>query len=159
VTQANLAVDATTAATPFRFWLNDCDDISQGAPAGKETVDSQTVDWKQHQIVTEYNLQNFTRLWINMTGTLDTLNAQGNNLQIGLKWKNTNGTSPAINLYLSADPAGSLSYLASDTAALAQIAEKFNNAITSTSGNQTVDTSGTFILPARAKAKGSCLDS
>jgi uncharacterized repeat protein (TIGR03803 family) len=136
--------DSTSASKPFRFWLNDGDDISAGGTVGQPSVPPQTVDYLKHQIVTEFNLENFTRLWMNMSGLQSILTAPNNSLQIGLKWQNVTG-NPAINIYSSADPTGSLSYLTSDTAAQAQIAQD-NNAITDRNGKQTVDTSGTFIF-------------
>jgi hypothetical protein len=141
--------DATTTDRPYRFWLNDDDDTERGpAEAGGDPIEAETVpaarpDYSQHAIVSKRNLEDFARLWIDMSGAWDALSW---GMQIGLKWKSTNGTTPAINIYPSADGEGSDSYLKDDTAAQNQISDVFGSAVTDTNNKNTVDTNGTFIF-------------
>jgi Alpha/beta hydrolase of unknown function (DUF900) len=140
------------------IWINDDDDTettTTGSADNKittinevDTVPALAPDFSKHMIVSQRNLEDFARLWVYVGGLQAALTS--GNIQVGLKWQSTNGTTPAINIYLSADPNGSDSYLSDSTgtAAQAQIAGVFNNAITDVNGKQTVDTNGTFILPA-----------
>lgn len=144
--------DSTSSDKPFRFWLNDEVDGYSSAPGESQVQDSLgsgLSNWLGHQVTCIRDLENFARLWIDMKGSAAMLTAPGNTLQIGLKWQNVTG-SPAINIYASADTTGSTSYLTdpSGTAEQAQIAAPFGQAITDKNGKQTVDTTGTFILPA-----------
>ncbi len=103
-------------------------------------------DYLRHRIVSKRNLEDFARLWVDMTGLQSMVTTSGG-IQVGLKWKGTTG-SPAVNLYVSADGTGSDSYLKSDTAASAQIGNpSYEHAITFTNNQQTVSASGTFIFP------------
>ena len=144
--------DQTSQVQPFRFWVNNGIDGNSTAPGEGSVQDSlepgsQAPNCQPGQlgvITCARDLENLARLWIDMKGTLDTLNASYNtptsHLQIGLKWENVTGT-PAINLYTSADSAGSASYLTDPTAAQAQALESI--ALTDVNAKPTVDTSGT----------------
>jgi pimeloyl-ACP methyl ester carboxylesterase len=144
--------DKTTSDNPYRFWLNDDDDTELnyngegGSPTGPletDRVPAPRPDSSLHQITSKRNLEDFARLWIDLSGATDALDW---GMQIGLKWKNVTG-APAINIYPSADPEGSASYLIDDGAAQAQIANStFNDAIRDNSNKQTVDTTGTFVF-------------
>src|SRR5437016_6396235 len=142
--------DKTTSDKPYRFWLNDDQDnvrtvdpfygtvlISEG-----ETIPVSTADNTQHKIITKRNLEDFARLWIDLSGATDALDW---GMQIGLKWKNVSG-APAINIYPSADGDGSSSYLTDDAAAEDQITGVFNDAVRDKNNKQTIDANGTFIF-------------
>jgi pimeloyl-ACP methyl ester carboxylesterase len=142
--------DKTTSDKPYRFWLNDDQDnvqtvdpfygtvlISEG-----ETLPVSVADNTQHKIITKRNLEDFARLWIDLSGATDALDW---GMQIGLKWKNVSG-APAINIYPSVDGDGSSSYLTDDAAAQSQIAGVFNDAVRDKNDKQTVDANGTFIF-------------
>ncbi len=154
------ASDVTSVAKPYRFWINNDDDTElttvtapplgtplYDIPSETEKIPVQTPDYSKHQIVSLRNQEDFTRLWINLNGLESTINAPNNGLQIGLKWANTNGTHPAINIYLSADPEGANGHLTSTSIAQGQLAGGFNNAIVDSNNKQTLDSNGVFIFP------------
>jgi hypothetical protein len=143
--------DITSSDKPYRFWINDDDDTERavqevgGAPLELETIPARRLDSGLHQIVSKRNLEDFSRLWINLTGVTDRV--KGGDLEVALRWKEvTAGTAPAVNIYPSADQAGSDSYLKDDTAAQAQITDVYNTAVTDKFGSQTVDSSHTFVF-------------
>jgi probable HAF family extracellular repeat protein len=145
--------DVTSANRPYRFWLNDDDDTEltvieggdSGGPTESDKVPATRRDCDQHKIVSKRNLEDFSRLWINLTGIADRVAA--GDFEVGLRWtKVTPGTAPAINVYTSADQDGSDSYLKSDTAAQAQIAGAFNEAVIDKFNAQTADSSRTFVF-------------
>jgi len=150
--------DRTTADKPYRFWLNDDDDTeprydSVGIPLGPseaEKIPPGHADSSLHQIVSKRNLEDFTRLWIDLSSMLGALTNGGQNLtdtvQIGLKWKNVSGGAPAINIYPSFDGKGSSGYLSDDTAAQLQLTDVFGNAVGGKNQKNTVDTTGVFIF-------------
>src|SRR5437763_3651385 len=143
--------DKTTSDKPYRFWLNDDDDTEVnhngegGSPTGpleQEQVPAPRPDSSLHQIASKRNLEDFARLWIDLSGATDALDW---GMQIGLKWKNVSG-APAINIYPSADGQGSTSYLASEAAAQDQITGVFNDAVRDKNDKQKIDANGTFIF-------------
>ena len=146
--------DKTTSDKPYRFWLNDDDDTELnyngegGSPTGpleNDQVPARRPDSSLHQITSKRNLEDFARLWIDVSGATDALDW---GMQIGLKWKNVTG-APAINIYPSADGEGSPSYLTDEAAAQTQIATStFNDAVRDKNNKQTVDANGTFIFKA-----------
>jgi len=114
--------DKTTSDKPYRFWLNDDDDTAfdydsetgrQIGPKEEEQVPPAYPDYSLHHINSKRNLEDFARLWIDLSGATDALDW---GMQIGLKWKNVTG-APAINIYPSADGDGSSSYVTDDAAA------------------------------------------
>jgi pimeloyl-ACP methyl ester carboxylesterase len=145
--------DQTTKDKPYRFWLNDDDDteLTDGTdgrpigPAEDEAVPPLHPDYSLHQIISKRNLEDFARLWIYIGGIQDAISS--GKIQVGLRWKNvTPGTTPAINIYPSADGDGSDRYVRDDAAAQAQISGVFNEAVRDKSEYQTVDMSGVFIF-------------
>ena len=113
------------------------DDLNVGSPNSGEQMITCTRD-----------LENFARLWVYIGGMSQALSS--GNIQVGLKWQAGYTGAPSINVYLSADLTGSSSYLTDPTgvAEQAQMASPFGYAIADVNGKQSVDTSGTFILPA-----------
>ncbi|PYL92756.1 MAG: hypothetical protein DMF14_02740, partial [Verrucomicrobia bacterium] len=143
--------DKTTSDKPYRFWLNDDDDTAfdydsetgrQIGPKEEEQVPPAYPDYSLHHINSKRNLEDFARLWIDLSGATD---AHDWGMQIGLKWKNVTG-APAINIYPSADGDGSSSYVTDDAAAQSQITGVFNDAVRDKNNKQTVDANGTFIF-------------
>jgi hypothetical protein len=139
--------DGTTVGAPYRFWLNDDDDalvnytwsttadnllppgyLSPGViipPITTETEEDdknvtnpQQEDWRDNIIDTPRDLEDFTRLQLSIGGLQDAF--KNGQLHLGLKWADTNGTSPAIKLYRATDPNGSNSYLFNPSAASSQ---------------------------------------
>ena len=66
--------DLTSQDRPYRFWLNDDDDTevdyqtTEPSFVGYEQVPPLQPDSSRYQIVTHRNLEDFSRLWINLTG-------------------------------------------------------------------------------------------
>ena len=87
--------DVTTAAKPYRFWVNDDhDDLVNGEEQDAEVNNHE--DWKDNSISCARDLEDFTRLWFNF-GSLHPAISQGE-IEIGIKWKNATG-GPAIKIY------------------------------------------------------------
>lgn len=143
--------DRTGLEKPYRFWLNDDDDTElaydqngQSYPSDQEAVPAARPDYSQHEIISRRNLEDFSRLWIEV-GPMwyDVLVG---NVQIGLKWKTVeSGGAPAINIYPSEDASGSSEYLTNEIAAGRQIAGVFNTAITDKSNKHTIK-DGVFVF-------------
>src|SRR6266481_1211963 len=143
--------DKTTSDKPNRFWSNDDDDTAfdydtetgrQIGPKEEEQVPPAYSDYSLHRINSKRNLEDFARLWIDLSGATNALDW---GMQIGLKWKNVTG-APAINIYPAADGDGSSGYLTDDAAAGDQITGVFNDAVRDKNDKQTVDANGTFIF-------------
>jgi Bacterial TSP3 repeat/Alpha/beta hydrolase of unknown function (DUF900) len=144
--------DLTSAAKPFTFWINDGVDGPSTAPnesSVQDSLESGTPNCEQGSITCTRDLENFSRMWIDVNGFAAIASPSSSTLQIGVKWQNTGGAAPAINLYLSADPSGSDSYLTDSTGAAeqAQTGSQFRNAITDANGAKNVAANSTFILP------------
>lgn len=86
------------------------------------------------------DLEDFTRLFLHLGGFHQEL--VSGTMKVGLKWKDTGGTTPRVKLYRMADAQGSDSYLKDDTAAAAQVSGVFRTALGEVSGT------GTLVLPA-----------
>jgi uncharacterized membrane protein len=145
--------DITSTGRPYRFWLNDDDDTEleiieggqSGGPAEGDTVPAPRPDFGLHKIASKRNLEDFARVWINLRG-LEDLVASGD-LEVALKWKSVSpGTTPAINIYPSADDTGSDSYLKDEMAAQAQITGIFNEAVVDKFGAHSVDATRTYVF-------------
>jgi hypothetical protein len=137
-------LDQTSSDRPFRFWLNDDEDTAP-VPYEGDRVPADQPDYSLHQIKSKRNLEDFARLWINLNGLQQSITS--GTVRVGLRWKNVAaGTAPAINIYPSADPAGSDNYLKSDPAAGAQIVGVFNEAIRDQNNQQSVTGGNDFIF-------------
>ena len=108
-------LDWTSADRPFRFWLNDDDDNTDGTekvPVAVSDAEDAVIDGKR-------DLEDFTRLRL-FLGGLQNAVANGD-IKIGVEWRNATG-SPAIWLYRSYDRFGSDSYLKDEVPANNQVA-------------------------------------
>jgi len=130
--------DKTEEAKPFRFWINDDDDGDSGG--GEEMVDSSRKDYTDGIIKTARDLEDFTRLFINIGGLHDAV-ADGT-FSVGLEWRNTNGTNPAIKVYRAAELDGGDQYLKTEVWALNQTLGTVATAL------GTVSNGGSFKFPA-----------
>jgi hypothetical protein len=152
--------DATTAATPYRFWLNDDidrghsvdgndfeqDDISPSEAATNSWVE----DWKYNTVQSKRDLEDFTRIAVSTSGLSEAF--RNGDLYLGLKWTDTTGT-PSIKLYKQYD--SGTSYLTSDFQASMQLPEKAilnqrypNDDRSSMSAHTVVTPGDLFVLPA-----------
>lgn len=112
--------DRTEEPKPFRFWVNDDQDqLVLEAIFEGEMIPVQQADSSDDEIKSRRDLEDFTRLYLHVGAFHEEIN--NGTFKIGLKWKNTSGTSPKIKVYQSADPEGSDLYLKNEQAALNQI--------------------------------------
>lgn len=133
ITLSGESRDITSEAQPFRFWVNSDDD--RGAQ-GAEQVPVANPDNNDDQLSSVRDLEDLTRLWLNIDAFHDKIS--NGTFKIGLKWKNTNGTSPVIKIYKSADAQGSDAYLKDDRAGQDQFAAEYRGAIATVAGNNAV---------------------
>ncbi len=135
---AGKSQDKTEEIKPFRFWINSDND---GTGDGNEVLNS-SADSADNEIKSTRDLEDFTRLHLYIGGVQDAV-ADGT-FSIGLEWRNTNGTSPAIKVYRAAEPTGGNKYLTNESnsyAAILQTAAPFKTAL------GTVSSGGSFKLP------------
>ena len=124
-------VDKTTEAKPFRFWCND-DNDTYNENGGEDVVPVLFPDSEDDEINSMRDLEDFTRLWLHIGAFYDEIS--NGTFKIGLKWKNTNSTSPSIKVYKSADPNGSDDYLKVDQAGQDQFAAEYRTALATVAG-------------------------
>src|ERR1017187_775655 len=133
------------------IWINDGIDgycTLPGETSVQDDLDVGSPNSGEQMVTCSRDLENFARLWVYIGG-LQTALTSGN-IQVGLQWQSGFTGTPSINVYLSADTSGSSSYLTDLTgvAEQAQMAVNSGHSITDVNGKLSVDTSGTFILPA-----------
>jgi hypothetical protein len=97
------AADQTTAAKPYRFWVNNDQDTDAG-----DVIPVTSPDYGNDQIKCIRDLEDFVRMNIFVQGITNEI-AQGT-FKIGLKWKNTTGF-PAIKLWKNKSPDGGIQHL------------------------------------------------
>ena len=122
----NNDVGATSAAAPFRFWINDGIDGQSPDPGESQVQDSldpvneasgnpvQT-NAQKLDVTCERDLENFARLWLSIGGLSQAISS--GNITVGLEWHSNTGDAvdgwgstdgaPAINIYAAAPPHGS----------------------------------------------------
>ena len=122
------SADLTSSAAPFRFWINDDND---GSATGTEVVGG-SADHADNQISSERDLEDFSRLWLNLEGLQEGIAARTH--RIGLKWKNVTG-SPSVKVYRTAETAGGTRYLTDLSIAASQTSDGFAAAKTTVSGS------------------------
>jgi hypothetical protein len=118
---------ANSGTRPFQFWSNDDDDgIYTDSIESEEddlnVTDASDEDWRDNVIDTPRDLEDFARLHLYVGGLQDAF--RNGSLHLGLKWADTNGTSPSIKLYRATSPADNdTAYLADGAAANRQSLE------------------------------------
>ena len=127
--------DRTSEEKPFRFWINDDDDKNYSGTEG-ERVPSSIKDCEDGTISSTRDLEDLTRLHV-YYGELKELVRQ-KKFKIGFKWTNTNGTTPAVNIFRSASSNGSAEYLTDETIGQQQIQNGYANKLVSVSGTSAV---------------------
>jgi hypothetical protein len=129
-------VGATSATAPFRFWINDNQDVGSSTIPGQSghTVPATTPDYLSDVVVSPRDLEDWNRLWVYIGGLSPAIKA--GTIKVGFKWQSTNGTTPGIKLITASDPAGGLGYLSDTTgaSAAAQAAPDPNDPFDSTVG-------------------------
>ena len=114
------SADTTSGEKPFRFWINDDDDGRTNEEV--EIVPPADEDHADGTVQTMRDLEDFARIHLRLDGLHEQL-ADGT-FRIGLKFSQAGSGSSKINVYKSADPDGSASYLTDEKAAMAQISGK-----------------------------------
>ena len=159
--------DATSAAEPYRFWSNDdidrehifrdsagdtMDDIFEKEEDDIGPAEAGHMNWQPDyidgRIESKRDLEDFARLWINTQGLDDAF--RNGDMRLGLKWTDTGGTSPSIQIYRSVEQDGGLGYLTNETIAADQLLQA-RNAIgivkMATGEDPTLIGNDTFVLP------------
>ena len=110
--------DKTTAAKPYRFWINnDQDNVEVDEPATVTNLDS-----SNGAITTKRDLEDFTRIRLSVSLPLEDL--RNGKWKVGLKFKNSGGQNPAIRIWPNESDTGKNSFLDDGTAAGKQIAKQ-----------------------------------
>lgn len=107
--------DVTSAAQPFRFWINDDDDVDSGDLDDVEKAPISRSDWEDDIIDGIRDLEDFARLDINISGLQDAV--LNGTLKIGLKWKNVSTGTPAVKIWRNLSSNGGTEYLYEETIA------------------------------------------
>ena len=118
--------DQTSSGKPYRFWINNDfdteDDDESSAGEQPDNIDGSIASYR--------DLEDFSRMWMQCPFSIDDL--KSGNIQIGFKWKNHSGAK--VNIYLSADATGSLSYLTDQDAANGQASVIFGGTVAEVRG-------------------------
>ncbi len=162
------ASDRTSTDKPYRFWLNnDVDRHNQvdttlgfGGYDLQDDLDPSLPQYQGHldcdldTVPGTRDLEDYTRLWINLNGLQDTI-ASGD-FAVGLKWVGnlSSGNTPAIKLIRAVEADGGARYLTDNDTAANQIANTQGNALVDASGSTTLiqPTAGVwdFLIPKAA---------
>ena len=125
------ATDSTSAAAPYRFWLNDDDDervlrtwttgstYTENEQDDKEVTSEANKDCNNLVIDGERDLEDLARLWIYTAGLTDAL--KNGNLRLGLKWTDVSSGSPAVRLFKAVETDGGNAYLFASATATLQV--------------------------------------
>jgi len=100
--------DLTTPAMPFRFWINDDDDIDSDDPDNAENAPIEQADMSDDKIDGIRDLEDFARIDINLDKLRDLIESRG--LRVGLKWRNRESGNPAIKVWRNLSPNGGAHY-------------------------------------------------
>ncbi|MEM6886088.1 MAG: hypothetical protein AAF571_13760, partial [Verrucomicrobiota bacterium] len=126
-----LPVDVTTTEKPYQFWINNDRDSIGDESTSFEQDDADpnagNPDYSNGEISNQRDLEDFSRLWIYIGGFHEEI--KNGEIEVGLEWKNLEGT-PAINIYNAADSQfGSADYLFEIGAANQQMLPEFRSKI------------------------------
>ena len=102
--------DQTLKTQPYRFWLNNDDDSGEQDHPGSGKKDSNS-----NTIISQRDLEDFTRLWINTGGFQDAI--VSGTIKVGLEWRNVTSGSPSIKIFSAVETDGGDQYLKSQTVA------------------------------------------
>jgi pimeloyl-ACP methyl ester carboxylesterase len=106
--------DKTEEEKPYIFWVNNDEDTDE-TDQDSEKIPADNPDGDDNAIEAKRDLEDFTRLTVHLGGLHDAI-TQGN-IQVGLKWKDTGGTSPEIKVWRNLSPDGGMEYLTDNTVA------------------------------------------
>jgi hypothetical protein len=100
--------DQTSEDEPYYFWVNNDNDSGSDDEA-EDLEPTSGHDYLDGQIDSARDLEDFSRLWINVDGIADQL--KDGSLRLGLEWKNVSEGDPAIRLYDAVEVDGGMKYL------------------------------------------------
>ena len=110
----NIVSDRTTEGAPYRFWLNNDHDEERTVDGDDREQDDYdgSPDFNNPGMLCERDLEDWSRLWINLNGIVDLIRSSGVTLE--LAWKPTEGGNvwptsdgnPGIKLMLHDSQAG-----------------------------------------------------
>jgi hypothetical protein len=101
--------DQTTPLNPFRFWLNNDEDVPQALPPhGREVTPPRVADNRDFSIRYSRDLEDFTRIAISVQGLTDLV--LNGTVKIGLQFKDVSG-NPVVNIWPNSTSSGSDGYL------------------------------------------------
>jgi len=142
--------DDTSAAKPYRFWVNDNHDglakiwNLSGYDLVQEDLDPSTGnDATSNTISCTRDLEDYTRLWLNIQSITNEL--QNGTFILGLQWEDTVG-NPAIRIFAAVETNGGTLYLTDTNIAQAQITAPFGTNIVGQNGQQTVTIAAPFLF-------------
>ena len=153
------ASDATTSEKPYRFWINDDDDrlvdesnqlYTELEEDDRDVGATGTPNWRDDTISCMRDLEDFSRLWINLKGATDSV--RNGQLFVGLRWANIAGDL-WIKLYPHVEADGGTKYLFDARSGVTPLTQySTTNAIANlqygTANNTLVaSVSGTFVFP------------
>lgn len=120
--------DQTSEDTPYRFWVNDDDDGAAGDAA--DHVQSSIRDYADGMIRSIRDLEDFTRLHVNVTGLAEAL--ESGTITAAFEWRQPIG-DPRIKLYRATS--GTTSYLDSETIASSHLLFPFRDTLGEVAGH------------------------
>jgi hypothetical protein len=119
--------DQTTAAQPFRFWVNNDYDAYDSSIADFDDLNPSAGDDADNTSIScTRDLEDYTRLRINTQGITEDL--QNGNLFLALQWKNVTG-NPGIRIFRAVESDGGSLYLTDANTAQAQISAPYGNCL------------------------------
>ena len=128
--------DWISAGVPYRFWLNDDQDVGTTSfvwsDPDPETIPAKTPDYSDSIIQGTRDLEDFTRLWISFKGIAEAVKTSG--VQLKFEWKPEKGGadwspeagSPGIKIYKALETDGGRKYIEDQTVATQQVAPPYD---------------------------------
>ena len=99
--------DATSPTRPYRFWVNN--DVDSQGNAAAPLSGAYTEDHADAIIRSPRDLEDFTRLWVDLQGLQSGLSAAG--LELAFEWRSITEGSPSLQIYKAVETDGGLNYL------------------------------------------------
>ncbi|MBN8247310.1 MAG: alpha/beta hydrolase [Verrucomicrobia bacterium] len=137
------ASDGTSSKRPYRFWVNnDQDSAGLSANPGPDHADG--------IIQNAMDLEDFSRLWMDLQGLQDGLNLA--DITYAFEWRNVTEGTPAIQIYRQQESGGGLGYLLDSAKAALQcrsgaVIPAFAQALQATGGGRQIQAGSPFGLP------------
>lgn len=105
--------DSTSEVNPYYFWINN--DTDSGSDDLAEDLEPTSADSLNGQINCSRDLEDFSRLWLDVARIQDKL--QSGEMRLGLKWQNITEGNPGIRLFKAVESDGGMKYLTDEAVA------------------------------------------